>query len=296
MSAYDISHGLLTDGKSFFQGFRESRYAQPGILMIDSGWYERGGGSPGSPQISGVEEAPITDNGKPEHRRWEEEDYRNVIDNLDKDLTPIVVSWDHTGSYEEQISRAQGFFGDRRNLASVLLLKPPAPSRFHNLDKLTRQLVADLRAFDIVGVTEREIGDTILDRLVSLARLRRHLNDANVQSPLHVFGGLDPLLTPLYFAAGAEVFDGLGWLRYAYREGTAMHWTAAPLMDAQIRRRFTAAQLSVPLQNLDQINRLTDDLRRFLHRGGDWGELQRGTVLKPIAESMFEKLEASYGW
>ena len=282
ISAYDIKHGLLADCHSFETGFKQSRYAQPRILLVDSGWYEKNGSPPGSPFAVNLSEP----------RPWEEKHYKCIIDNFDGDLRPIVVSWDHVGLYEEQIRRAQDFFGGRRHLASVLLLKPSADSRFHNLDKLSRENVADLRAFDIVGVTEREIGESILDRLVNIAKLRRHLDVAGVPSPVHIFGGLDPLLTPLYFAAGAEIFDGLGWLRYAYREGVAMHWTAATLLDGQIRRRSFQAQLSVPLQNLDEINRLSDDLRRFLLRGGDWGVFRRGDIMRPIFESLQEKLEA----
>ena len=85
------------------------------------------------------------------------------------------------------------------------------------LIRYRRKMLRLLRTFDIVGVTEREIGESIHDRLVNIARLRKSLNAAEVTIPIHVFGGLDPLLTPLYFAAGAEIFDGLGWLRYAYQ-------------------------------------------------------------------------------
>ena len=281
ISAYDIKHGLLADGHVFWSGFKDSRYAQPRVLVIDSGWYEKNGSPPGSPFAVNAGEL----------LSWEEDNYSGVIDSLDNDVSPIVVSWDHRGPYEEQIQRAQDFFGNRGHLASLILLKPAAGSRFHNLDKLSMEQISNLRIFDIVGVTEREIGETILDRLVNIAKLRRHLDTAGVSSPIHIFGGLDPLLTPLYFAAGAEIFDGLGWLRYAYREGVAMHWAAATVLDGQIRRRSFQAQLSVPLQNLDEINRLSDGLRRFLLRKGEWEVYGRGDVLKPIYESLQEKLE-----
>ena len=199
--------------------------------------------------MEALREVPFAvDVGEP--RPWEEEDYTAAIDNLDEDVCPIVVSWDHIGPYEEQIQRAQDFFGSRGHLASVLLLKPPAGARFHRFDRLSGEHIANLRAFDIVGVTERELGESILDRLVNIAKLRNLLNAPGVSLPIHIFGGLDPLFTPLYFAAGAEMFDGLGWLRYAYREGVAMHWTAGTLLDKQINKRFVQAQHSVSLQKL----------------------------------------------
>ena len=285
VSAYDIKHKFLADSESFATGFKQSRYSQPSVLVIDSGWYEKNGSPPGSPFAVNVDK----------QRPWEEEHFRYTIDSLDEELKPVVVSWDYDGPYEEQIERAQEFFGNRSRIASVILLKPPKGSRFHNFDKLSTEHVANLRVFDIVGVTESEIGGSILERLVNIARFREHLNTAGVSAPIHVFGGLDPLLTPLYFASGAELFDGLGWLRYAYREGVAMHWTAAPIFERQITRRAFQAQLSVPLQNLDEINRLSEDLLRFLHGEGDWGVYSREEFLRPISESVQERLEARHG-
>ena len=286
VSAYDIKYGLLEDVDAFRSGFRNSRYAQPRVLVIDSGWYEKIGSPPGSPFAVDIEQP----------HPWEEADFVHVIDGLDEDVSPVVVSWDHSGPYEEQIQHARCFFGGRGHLAPVLLLKPPPGSRFHHFDKLSGEHVANLRTFDIIGVTERELGESILDRLVNISKLRKLLNEKEVSEPIHIFGGLDPLLTPLYFAAGAEIFDGLGWLRYAYREGVAMHWTAGTLLDKQISKRSAQAQYGVSLQNLDEINRLSEDMRRFLHRNGDWGVFSRGESLKPIFESLQERLGAKHGW
>lgn len=281
VSAYDIMHGLLADSGSFVESFGQSRYAQPRVLVIDSGWYEKNGRPPGSPFID-TSEGPLP---------WDEDNYTSTIDSLDRDMKPVVVSWDHVGSYGEQITRAQAFFADRGHLGSILLLKPSPGSRFHNLDKMSGEELKNLQVFDLIGVTEREIGESILDRLVNVSRLRKHLERAGVDSPIHVFGGLDPLMTPLYFAAGAEVFDGLGWLRYAYREGVAMHRMAGSILDREIRGRSFASQLSVPLQNLNAMNTLTDDMRRFTLRGGDWNVYARGENLRPIFENVLARLE-----
>ncbi len=285
ISAYDVAHELLADSGAFRAAFNQSRYAQPRILIIDSGWYEKNGGPPAG-QFSADVEAPHS---------WDESDYQSTIDNLDDDLKPLVVSWDFTGPYTTQIGLAQDFFGRRVSLASNLLLKPPLGSRFHHFDRLSDADASDLRAFDVIGVTERELGDSVLERLLAIARLRRQLDEVQVQSPIHVFGGLDPLFTPLYFAAGAELFDGLGWLRYAYREGVAMNRDAAALLDRQIKKRWMQALHSVSIQNLDELSRLTDDLRRFVHGYGDWSALGRGSDLKLIFESLQERLEASGG-
>ena len=60
------------------------------------------------------------------------------------------------------------------------------------------------------------MGKSMKERLIFLSELRDCLTKENIYTPIHIFGGLEPLMTPLYFMAGADIFDGLSWLRYAF--------------------------------------------------------------------------------
>ncbi len=111
----------------------------------------------------------------------------------------------------------------------------------------------------MIGVTEDEIGESMADRLGFLMELRRALETAGVSTPIHVFGGLDPLMTPLYFWAGADVFDGLSWIRYAYEGGRFLYaksfvtteypespvWSAYGMMRQRNIRALTDLQISM---------------------------------------------------
>lgn len=283
ISAYDIGHELLAGAHAFGTGFRESDYARPRLLVIDSGWYEKQGSPQGGPFVDGAAET----------RSWEQEDFERVIGSLDRDAAPAVVNWDCRESYEEQILRARHFFERHSRLASVFLLKPSANSEFHALDELSAEHMALLKAFDIIGVTEREIGDSIYDRLMNIAKLRKSLDTTGVSIPIHIFGGLDPLLTPLYFACGAEIFDGLGWLRYAYREGVAMHRTAGGLLSERVRERSRSTDFTVWRQNLMEIRQLSENMRQFVGQGGNWDVLgTRSESLRAIIEDLPEEVEA----
>jgi len=283
VSAYDIEHGLLKGTHAFRMGFRQSDYAKPRLLIIDSGGYENKGSPSGSP-FGGSAGGPFP---------WEESDYVRVIDSLDREAVPAVVNWDSREPYDEQILRAQDFFGSRKHLGSVFLLKPPKGSEFHNLDLLSAEDVAALGTFDIVGVTEREIGESIHDRLVNIARLRKSLEAGEVTTPMHVFGGLDPLFTPLYFAAGAEIFDGLGWLRYAYREGVAMHRATGGLLSGGAKERPLSAEFTVWRQNLSAIRQLSVYMGQFARHERDWDVFgHHSECLRAVIESMQKKLEA----
>ena len=279
ISAYDIHHDFLEDSSAFRYGFGDSNYVKPRLLFIDSGGYEKHGSSP---------DKQFGEN-QNESLKWEESDYRCTIDNLDDDARPVVVNWDCSGSYTEQIAAGQDFFGSRSHLASAMLLKPPNSLGVHDFGEFTDEDLASLGAFDIIGVTEKEIGETVLDRLESIAWLRRHLNDSGVEAPIHIFGGLDPLYTPLYFAAGGELFDGLGWLRYTYRDGVAMHRDAAAILDEEITVERKPYLMKVCLQNLGELRRLSDDLCRFARDNHDWTHFSRGDVLKAIFKRLQEQ-------
>ena len=119
ISAYDIHHDFLDDTSCLRSRFRHSRYAQPRLLFIDSGCYEKRSNSIDKQFGEHLSEQPP----------WEKADYVHTIDGLDNDIRPIVVNWDHFGPYPEQIAAGQDFFGSRPSLASTILLKPPDNSR-----------------------------------------------------------------------------------------------------------------------------------------------------------------------
>jgi hypothetical protein len=101
----------------------------------------------------------------------------------------------------------------------------------------------------------------------NIARLRMALTNAGLETPIHIFGSLDTISTPLYFLAGADIFDGLTWLRYAYHKGNTIY-----------RQNFGALELG-PSVNADMVNlrcwssnyhytkNLELQMRRFLKQG-----------------------------
>ena len=63
----------------------------------------------------------------------------------------------------------------------------------------------------------------MIERMVRVAKLRLAMDEADVMAPVHVFGALDPISVCLYFIAGAEIFDGLTWIRYGYEDGRCVY-------------------------------------------------------------------------
>ncbi|NHA67471.1 hypothetical protein [Phycicoccus flavus] len=156
----------------------------------------------------------------------------------------------------EQREAAQDFFGGRPHLRTDFLVKPEGELRYIE----TTALVPDIknwRTFDVIGVTEKDLGGTVFDRLVCLARLRAAMDAGGCEAvPIHVFGGLDPVFTLLYFMCGAEIFDGLSWLKYAYHDDVAMHPDAARILNFQIDHRPDRADQLRHFANLAYLARM----------------------------------------
>ena len=101
-----------------------------------------------------------------------------------------------------------------------------------------------LQQFDIIGLAEKELGKSTLDRMVNISKLRKVMDEKGIVRPLHIFGSLDSVSTPLYFIAGADIFDGLTWLRYSYKDGLTVYWqnygaiTNISIPDKQVRRKI----------------------------------------------------------
>jgi hypothetical protein len=93
------------------------------------------------------------------------------------------------------------------------------------------------------------------------------LERANLSAPIHVFGALDPLACALYFLAGAELFDGLNWMRYAFLDDAAIYSRQATLVRGTPDEDDSAAQRRLIPENLTALRRLQSLWREFLSDG-----------------------------
>ena len=255
ISAYDIHHRHLRRPQQY--------YAGAGMVIIDSGGYEL------SAQVDTAEliDVPF------EPKDYSREDYLRVLDNLPVDASIVVTNADWTTrgeSLDRQIEEAGKVFNEFPHLTSDFLVKPTSPKRAY-LD--TDELVArarDFQQFDVLGITEKELGRGLVERLTNLASIRDAFNRKHIELPIHVWGGLDPILTPLYFLAGGDLFDSLSWLRYAYHGGLAVCRHSYPALEAGMESNRNMSELLARRlsDNLGVLQRLTATLNRFVESGG----------------------------
>ena len=272
VSAYDLHYEFITHPFTF-----------PAMVFLDSGGYEAS------------KDQELSDTGAREHspKPWTRDLHEAQLASWNPTVPCVLISFDSPSerlSLDEQIQRAKAMAPGRVGFMREILLKPEKGTqiRLHVNDIVAK--VHALAEFDVIGVTEKEVGHSLTDRMKNIAVLRNALTKAGLDTPIHVFGSLDTITTPLYFLAGADIFDGLTWLRYAYHEGNTIY-----------KQNFGALKFGASV-NSDLVNAhcwnanyyymksMEDDMRRFLN-GNDFSAFQyHSEFFRKTLETVVEAL------
>jgi hypothetical protein len=252
ISAYDIHYEHLKEAPLTF----------PAFWTLDSGGFECGT----------LEELSELHYSIHKPKAWNVEMLAGVLDNWSQAQPTIAVSYDNPNrriSIKEQVVEARDLF-DKRAFGRELLIKPETldqervqiPNVIENIDSFA--------GFNILGFTEKELGYSLFQRVKNIGKIRKALNEAKLDIPIHVFGSLDMVSTPLYFLAGADIFDGLTWLRFAYRDGRAIYMRDLAAIDPQhygSRINDVDVRPRVLWENLQQIWNLGHSMKTFCKTG-----------------------------
>lgn len=84
------------------------------------------------------------------------------------------------------------------------------------IDVVVEIILTNQKTIDIIGFPEREIGPTIIQACLFIKKLRQKLDENKIFKPIHIFGCSDPKSIILFILSGADLFDGLGWIKYAF--------------------------------------------------------------------------------
>lgn len=205
VSAYDEHYKFLTSRKLTF----------PSLIFLDSGGYEA------------RVEHDLSESYGQDYRpkKWTSKQHRAVLDGWSASQPAVAISFDSPRRHskiERQLDAALRLKARYPQFVHEFLLKPERKGEFIEVSSIER-VVAQLREFSILGLTEQELDTKLISKMEKIAMVRTLLDNHNIKSPIHIFGGLDTFLTPLFFLAGAEIFDGLTWLRFGYYEGQTVY-------------------------------------------------------------------------
>jgi hypothetical protein len=271
VSAYDCHYGYVP---------REF-YSTVDLCFVDSGGYEKNNDY----DLSTVYTTGGSDS------VWNESLLIDVYNSLPSDSSFVLVSYDLMGQpiLDQIESSTQLLSNYRANLCTMLLKREQASQRYIDIQSVLRYANA-LGRFNIVGLTEKELGKSILDRMYNIARVREELDRCGIDSPIHIFGSLDPVTTILYFLSGAEIFDGLTWLRYSYRDGVAVYGHNYGALEIGIHQRDDYVKAKSFVENINYLQDLTFQMRSYL-LDGDFSKLKyNADFFKESYNSLCSKL------
>jgi hypothetical protein len=144
----------------------------------------------------------------------------------------------------------------------------------------------------VIGFTEKEIGNSVFERMQNIAKIRLALNKAGIVSPIHIFGSLDTVTTLFYFVTGADIFDGLTWLRYAFKDGRTLYRQDFGITDLGIGVKFPRVEALCWGRNYQYMKEMELEMRRFL-KAHDFAVFRyHGDLLRSAFQSIEEEVEA----
>lgn len=176
----------------------------------------------------------------------------------------MLISFDeftNENDLHTQIQLAKDFFSGFSEVATCFLAKP-SHSGILTIDEFEDH-IHELSAFDILGVTKEELGASLQARLANVVNLRQALTSCGIEIPIHIFGCLDPLSVWLFFLCGADIFDGLSWLRFAFYQEQAIYRNSWAILNRHIDLSHGDLALTVWLQNLRYLSAQRLHMIRF---------------------------------
>lgn len=272
ISAYDIYHSK----KQF------PRIESQNLLFIDSGGYEC------------TIDNGSTDIGfyKPSPNEWDAQKHVETISAFSTPVPMVLISYDHPHhrcSIDEQIQSASDLFAGRDDVLKEVLLKSSDLSPI-DIGQIA-QCIESLHGLDVLGVTDKELGATVLTRMKNIAHLRLEMEKKGLEVPIHVFGSLDPITSPLYYLSGADIFDGLSWLRYSFWDGELHYINSRGIVSKGIEMEQKEMWVEICRDNYYSLKELEKKLK-LVH------EIQHICALgyhRVFFESAYEKLNSELG-
>lgn len=241
VSAYDVYYGYMPQDTN--------EWPSTDYLFVDSGGYE----------ISDSYDLSERNKFNYKVQPWDidkmKQVYHTVASSLQfSDSTIVLSSYDLLAPFEEQLDSALRLAEEFPEALINFIIKPVFS--FENLIESIQRNIEMLRCIPILGLTEKELGNTVQKRLLNLISLKQLLDSQDWHGKIHIFGGLEPNLSTLYYYAGADIFDGLSWQRMRYQTNSTL-WDP---FSFRISRDEFENKLYMMVDNLSVLSDLSNNL------------------------------------
>ena len=218
ISAYDVWKSLK-DNNELLDSVKDLRQSRC-TLFLDSGNYEA--------YRKKDQYSEENKNG------WRSEYFRQIAGELSPDIAFAFDKTDPKGTIDEVAEQIALNFHEDVNVIHPINF-PLCPivhlpvKKEGTLAECASQLIVKVAStLDpvMVAIPERELGDGLKERFMTVLNIRKALNNLGKYYPLHLLGTGNPISMVALAAAGADSFDGLEWCRTVadYDNGILFHF------------------------------------------------------------------------
>ncbi len=266
VSAYDLKYDYID----------EKQVWASDVVYVDSGNYEH------------------DKSGSLEKKEWSAHVYSTLLDRI-KPLTKVViVNFDEKKKLEMQIDDANELFAKYPEYASCFLCRPQTKRAFHvDVSKLSKN-ISFVKNFNILGLSEKELGSSLFERCKNLIEIRKALMFEGLEIPIHIFGCLDPLGVIVFFLCGADIFDGTNWLKYSFHNNLALYINNYVILSGAWSESDVRVHESTYVFNLSKLGRLLRDMKRYIHERNLGVFNLNDEILKQV-NGIISKVKENYG-
>ena len=161
-------------------------------------------------------------------KKWKEDEQRlleaqEVVEvdlAFTHDAFPKVTSFENVNAQRRIDEISEEYERDRSLIkcaVSPIVHAPRLSGNRYCYERLPEICCGVVQAVDppMVAVAERELGDGIMERICTVAKIRKALDEQGPKTILHVLGTGNPITMAFLSLAGADFFDGLEWCRTA---------------------------------------------------------------------------------
>jgi hypothetical protein len=154
-------------------------------------------------------------------REWK---WNNYLDMLDKSHYHLAFSFDNQTPPDTITKNVLDI--EKRTIKTLkkfpqASIIPILHGSLLSLPQISTQVVHCLKPI-MIAVPERELGEGLIERIKTLTRIRRALEETGENVPLHLLGTGNPLALLLFSIFGANSFDGLEWCQTTVNHETGL--------------------------------------------------------------------------
>lgn len=144
---------------------------------------------------------------------WTIKQFESILKEITVDLClSFDVFWEDGKNIQEHIKETIKYTAITASMQKLGTTIPIIHSDPENFPQIVNGVVEGISP-QIIGITERELGASLIERGMNLKKIRDELDKIRTEVPIHLLGTGNPISLLVYTLCGGDLFDALEWCK-----------------------------------------------------------------------------------